>query len=195
MKKWMMTVCAIGSALWMTGCSASFEPSITSLYISKDGKITQAIVESFEKEHYSLSELESMVNKELSTYNNRYGEEKIVLNRLEEEDQTLYLLLDYEDAEVYRSHSEEYCFIGTVDEALDEGHSFNMYFKDADYGEISAAAATENKKNHVVVLKEEGVVQLQKPVKYVSNNVEIISDHMVHVMPIEDSAEYAYIIF
>ena len=39
------------------------------------------------------------------------------------------------------------------------------------------------------------VVQLEKPVKYVSNNVEIISDHMVQVMPIEDSAEYAYIIF
>ncbi|MBR5509729.1 MAG: hypothetical protein IKV59_06725 [Lachnospiraceae bacterium] len=195
MKKWMRIVCTIGSVLCMTGCGSSFEPSITSLYVCKDGKITQAIVESFEKDHYSLSELESMVKKEISTYNNRYGEEKIVLNRLEEKDQTLYLLLDYEDAEVYRSHSEEYCFVGTIDEALDEGHSFYMDFKDVDYEELSAAVVTENKKNHVVILKEEGVVQLEKPVKYVSNNVEIISDHMVQVMPIEDSAEYAYIIF
>lgn len=195
MKKWMRIVCTIGSVLCMTGCGSSFEPSITSLYVCKDGKITQAIVESFEKDHYSLSELESMVKKEISTYNNRYGEEKIVLNRLEEKDQTLYLLLDYEDAEVYRSHSEEYCFVGTIDEALDEGHSFYMDFKDVDYEELSAAVVTENKKNHVVILKEEGVVQLEKPVKYVSNNVEIISDHMVQVMPIEDGAEYAYIIF
>lgn len=195
MKKWLMTVCMLAIVLLMTGCGASFEPSVTSLYICKDGKITQAIVESFEKDYYSLSEFESMIEKEISTYNSSFGEEKLKLNRLEEKGQTLYLLLDYEDADVYRSYNEEYCFVGSIEEALDEGLSFNMDFKDADYEEVSAAAATENKNSHVVVLKEEGVVQLEKPVKYVSNNVEIISDHMVQVMPIEDSAEYAYIIF
>ena len=45
-----------------------------------------------------------------------------------------------------------------------------------------------------MILQKEGIVQLEKPVKYVSNNVEIISDHMVEVMPIEEQDEYAYII-
>ena len=194
MKKWMSMLCILAVVLAMSGCSTSFRPSASSLYIQKDGKLTQAIVESFEKDYYSLAEFENMINKEIDTYNRNYGEEKISLNQLELKDQTLYLLLDFSDADVYSTYNEEYCFVGTVEEALDAGLSFQMDFKDAEYEEYSGADVTAKKSHHVAVLQNEGIVQLQSPVKYVSNNVEILSDHMVQVMPIADSAEYAYII-
>ena len=85
--------------------------------------------------------------------------------------------------------------MGTVEEALDAGLSFQMDFKDAEYEEYSGADVSAKKSHYVAVLQNEGIVQLQRPVKYVSNNVEILSDHMVQVMPIADSAEYAYIIY
>lgn len=195
MKKWMSVLCILTVVLAMSGCSTSFRPSASSLYVRRDGKLTQAIVESFEKDYYSLAEFESMINKEIDTYNSRYGEEKISLNRLELKDQALYLLMDFADADVYSAYSEEYCFVGTIEEALDQGLPFNMVFKDADYEEYTAADVTAKKSQHVAVLQNEGVVQLERPVKYVSNNVEILSDYMVQVMPITDSAEYAYIIF
>ena len=47
----------------------------------------------------------------------------------------------------------------------------------------------------MAVAKEEGVIQLEKPVKYVSSNVEILDAHTVEVMPIEAEDEYAYIIY
>ena len=75
------------------------------------------------------------------------------------------------------------------------GHSFNMTFRDTEYEEYTTAEATAKKSDHVVILKEEGVVQLEKKVKYASNNVDIITDSMVEVMPIEDEEEYAYIIY
>lgn len=195
MKKWFSAIGILLAVVFTAGCGASFEPSVTSLYVQKDGKITQAIVESFEKDYYSDREFQSMIEKEIDAYNSGYGEERITIQRLEVVDGTLYLLLDFKDADTYEHYSETFCFSGTVDEALDEGLSFNMDFKDADYEEYSTSDVTQKKNDSVIVLKEEGIVQLEGKVKYVSNNVEIISEHMVQVMPIEDENEYAYIIY
>lgn len=196
MKK-ITAICVLAVLIVMTGCGkSSFKPSTTSLYVQKDGKITQAIVESFEKEYYSLSEFQSMINMEVEKYNSNYGEERISIERLDvDSNSTLHLLLDFKDADTYEHYNETYCFEGTIGEALDEGLSFNMDFKDADYEEYTTSQVTEEKGQSVIVLKQEGVVQTEKPVKYVSNNVEILSDHMVEVMPIEDENEYAYIIY
>lgn len=197
MKKWIITVCVLAVLLMMTGCGkASFKPSITSIYVQKDGKITQAIVESFEKEYYSLAEFQSMIGMEVEKYNSSYGEERISIERLDvDSNNTLYLLLDFADADTYEHYNETFCFEGTISEALDEGLSFNMDFKDADYEEYTTSQVTEKKDQSVVVLKQEGIVQTEKQIKYVSNNVEILSEHMVEVMPIEDDNEYAYIIY
>lgn len=195
MRRWISTICILAAVALLAGCGSSFQPSVTSLYVQKNGEITQAIVESFEKDYYSDKEFQSMIEKEVDAYNHNYGEERIAIERLEVEDDTLYLLLNFKDADTYEHYNETYCFSGTVDEALDEGLSFNMDFKDAEYEEYSTSDVTEKKSNSVVVLKEEGIVQLENPVKYVSNNVEVISEHMVQVMPIEDENEYAYIIF
>lgn len=195
MKKRIRAVCMLAVVFLLTGCQKSFDPSASSLYIQKDGKLTQAIVESFEQDFYSLDGIRSMTEKEVDTYNQSFGEEKIAINRLEVQDDTLYLLLDYADADAYSQYNEAYCFVGTVDDALSAGLPFDMVFKDKSYEECTAAKATEKKSNHVAVLKEEGMVELEGPVKYVSNNVEIIEDRLVQVMPIEDEDEYAYIIF
>lgn len=195
MKRRVSVLCVLVLCALLTACGYSFDPSATSLYIHKNGKITQAIVESFEKPYYSQSEFESMVKKEIDAYNSSYGEERITIERLEVKDETMFLLMDYQDADTYEYYNEETCFIGTVDEALAAGYSFDMDFKDKDYVEYTTAEATENKKNSVTVLKEEGIVELEKKVKFVSNNVEIISEHMVQVMPIGADDEYAYIIY
>jgi len=180
MKKWMSAVCVLMAVLFMTGCGKdkSFNPSVSSLYIEKNGEITQAIVESFAQEYYSLDEFSAMVQKEVDVYS------------------VMYLKLHYADADTYRLYNEEYLFVGSVEDALSEGLSFNMIFRDADYeGEYTAADVTENKSETVAVAKEEGVIQLEKPVKYVSSNVEILDAHTVEVMPIEAEDEYAYIIY
>ena len=163
MKKWIYAVCVLMLALSVSGCGSSFEPSVTSMYVQKNGKVTYAVVESFEKEYYSLEEFQTMIEHEVEICNGSY--------------------------------SEEYCFAGTVSEALDDGKSFDMLFKDAEYEERTTTEVTEKKDNHVLIVQAEGVIELEMPVKYVSNNVEILSEHTVQVMPIEDESEYAYIIY
>ena len=54
---------------------------------------------------------------------------------------------------------------------------------------------TDKKENHVLIVQSEGVVELEAAVKYASNNVEILSERMVEVMPMADEEEYAYIIY
>ncbi|MDO4261114.1 MAG: hypothetical protein Q4C82_03470 [Eubacteriales bacterium] len=195
MKKWISAVCILLTVLMTAGCSSSFDPSASSLYIKKDGTIVQAVVETFEKEYYSLDEFRSMVEKEVDTYNQRLGQDKIRVQSVELENDTLHLLLEYEDAETYSLYNEEYFFMGTVEEALDQGLSFDMIFRDKDYEEYTTAEATEKKNNSVIAAKEESVIELQQAVKYVSSNVEVLDDHTVQIMAIEDADEYAYIIY
>lgn len=194
MKRCLTILCALFLTLSLTACSSSFEPSVTSLYVRKSGELTYAVVESFEKEYYSLAEFQSMIDREVESCNSNYSEPAITVERLEVEDGTLYLLLNFTDADAYSRYNEEYCFVGTIEEALGIGQSFNLVFKDADYEERTTAEVTEKKDDKVLILQQEGIVQLEAPVKYVSNNVEVISDHMVEVMPIEEADEYAYII-
>ena len=85
MKKWMSAVCVLMAVLFMTGCGKdkSFNPSVSSLYIEKNGEITQAIVESFAQEYYSLDEFSAMVQKEVDVYNQKLGETKITVESTE----------------------------------------------------------------------------------------------------------------
>lgn len=195
MKKWIYAVCVCILALSMTGCSSSFEPSVTSMYVQKNGKITYAVVESFEKEYYSLEEFQAMIDREVDACNSQYSEPAITIEKLEVEDETLYLLMEFENAEVYSGYSEEYCFVGTVGEALEDNKSFDMVFHDKDYTEYTTADVTGKKDANVLIVQSEGIIELENAVKYVSNNVEMISEHSVQVMPIEAENEYAYIIY
>lgn len=194
MKKCLTILCVLFLVLSMAACGSSFEPSVTSLYVQKNGELTYAVVESFEKEYYSFSEFQSMIDREVESCNSNYSEPAISVERLEVKDKTLYLLLNFTNADAYSRYNEEYCFAGTIEDALSAGQSFNLLFKDADYEERTTAEVTDKKDDQVLILQSEGIVQLEMPVKYVSNNVEIISDHMVEIMPIEEEDEYAYII-
>ncbi|MCD8196637.1 MAG: hypothetical protein LUE24_05660 [Lachnospiraceae bacterium] len=196
MKKSLQTVCVLSAVLFLTGYGgSSFEPSASSLYIQKDGSITEAIVESFAQEYYSFDEFESMVEKEVETYNQGFDEEQVSIQSVELKNSAIYLLLDYPDAEAYSAYNELYCFQGTVAEALAEGLTFDMVFRDVDYEEYDTVEVTAKSSNKVLVLRDECVVQTESAIKYVSNNVEILSSHMAEVMPIDDEEEYAYIIY
>lgn len=93
MKKWMSAVCVLMAVLFITGCGKdkSFNPSVSSLYIEKNGEITQAIVESFAQEYYSLDEFSAMVQKEVDVYNQKLGETKITVESTEVKDSVMYL--------------------------------------------------------------------------------------------------------
>ena len=130
------------------GCGKnSFQPSVSSIYVHKDGRITEAIVESFIQDYYSFDEFQSMVEKEVAAYDN------VSIKSLELKDSTVYLLLDFADAETYSKYSEVYCFQGTVEEALSAGLPFAMDFKDEQYEEYSTSEVTEKTSNPVLVDK------------------------------------------
>ena len=190
MKRWFSVICILMITVLTVGCGKnSFQPSVSSIYVHKDGRITEAIVESFIQDYYSFDEFQSMVEKEVAAYDN------VSIKSLELKDSTVYLLLDFPDAETYSKYSEVYCFQGTVGEALSAGLPFAMDFKDEQYEEYSTSEVTEKTSNPVLVLKAECFVQTEQPIKYVSNNVEILGSHLAEVMPIDDEAEYAYIIY
>lgn len=192
---WIWAVVTAALALSVGGCGSSFEPSETSIYVQKDGKVTYAVVESFDKEYYSLEEFQTMIEREVTACNGIYSEPAISIKKLEVKDGTLYLLMDFTSAEAYGRYSEEYCFVGTIDEALESGKSFDTPFKDKNDEERTTAEVTGKKNSHVLIVQSEGIVELEKAVKYVSGNVEILSAHKLRVAPMESEEEYAYIVY
>ena len=174
MKRWFSVICILMITVLTVGCGKnSFEPSVSSIYVHKDGRITEAIVESFIQDYYSFDEFQIHgQKKEVVAYDN------VSIKSLELKDSTVYLLLDFADAETYSKYSEVYCFQGTVGEALSAGLPFAMDFKDEQYEEYSTSEVTEKTSNPVLVLKSECFVQTEQPIKYVSNNVEILGSHI-----------------
>ena len=101
MKRWFSVICILMITVLTVGCGKnSFQPSVSSIYVHKDGRITEAIVESFIQDYYSFDEFQSMVEKEVAAYDN------VSIKSLELKDSTVYLLLDFADAETYSKYSE-----------------------------------------------------------------------------------------
>ena len=71
MKRWFSVICILMITVLTVGCGKnSFQPSVSSIYVHKDGRITEAIVESFIQDYYSFDEFQSMVEKEVAAYDN-----------------------------------------------------------------------------------------------------------------------------
>lgn len=88
MKRWFSVICILMITVLTVGCGKnSFQPSVSSIYVHKDGRITEAIVESFIQDYYSFDEFQSMVEKEVAAYDN------VSIKSLELKDSTVYLLL------------------------------------------------------------------------------------------------------
>ena len=69
MKRWFSVICILMITVLTVGCGKnSFQPSVSSIYVHKDGRITEAIVESFIQDYYSFDEFQSMVEKEVAAY-------------------------------------------------------------------------------------------------------------------------------
>ena len=178
--------------LALAGCGEETveEPIRTStIVLSADGSFTQCRVESFDREDYQLSELESMIRQEGSDYvgmtsaQASEGGQAVAVEQvgvLEEDHSQVMVALHFADSEIYGNYMTEVdqqsseLFYGTVKEAIAEGYDLAGVLQDAKKGTAITAEQLGKIGDRLVLIFEEPL-QIRCPSKalYISGNVRL----------------------
>ncbi len=172
------------SVFFLTGCGEEKNGTqITGLQIGKDGRVTSNIVETFEKEFYTIEGLNAMIQEEITAYNANHPE-AILLKTAElyGEDEVL-VTMEYASDEDYMDFNKQELFFGTVAEA--EAAGFEL---DVELVSVSDAAVTITKEDiagmadsYILIIRENMQVLLPQKVLYMTAGTELINSKSINV--------------
>lgn len=143
----------------LAGCGGSV-PAESTIALDKKGKITDTIVEEFDKDFYDSEELQSEIESELAEYNKNFAADHVTLKKFEVKDGTATLQLVFDGSEYYEDYMEMTLFTGTVAEARAEGYELTGELLGADGAQTSLDSLDEAQ---VLVLETDETVQVQTP--------------------------------
>ena len=212
MKKGQTAAAILLLSLALNGCgggngTTAFAPTETSLYVTKEGTVTSADVETYENDYYSADELKAYAEEMLGVFEsgNQSGssEKKAEIAECTVKDGTAKLLITFPDAEEYLRFSEEYpdtesgiriesLDVVSVPDGVEKGYIVgSTFYKAGDENtEVSAVDITKQKKLYVVCVKGSAKIQTDGQVRYVSEGVTLNGS-----MAETPEGETSYIIF
>lgn len=194
MKKLSSLIICMSMTLLLCAC-AKKTPEIaeSTLTIQKDGTIAQTIVESFDKDYYSVDELREEYDTALAEYSAKGNKSGATLTDIHTEDGKIFVSLEYESAKADEEFSGAETFFGTVNDAYDAGYTLEVTLKSVSDGDkIGKSELMDMKKAHILIMSESGIVKTYSKIQYVSANAEVLSDKSVRIS--SDSDGLAYIV-
>lgn len=158
----------------------------TSLVVEKDGKVVSYLVNTFDKDFYSLDGLEQMVTQEAEEFNASHKdtpEAAMTVRTVQAlgDGAAVQVVQEFADAESYAEYNEQELFYGTRVEALAEGISVDLGLVSAEDG-TPADEQKLNKaleKNHMIITNASAYIYCPYPVLYVSEGVVMGEDGYV----------------
>lgn len=152
--------------LLLAGCGSSDRE--TKLSLSKNGVLTQTIVEDWDQDYYDQSELEKEMEAAVD------ANPKVSMKSLRIKDGKATAKLVYDSAEAYMDFNGVTCFWGTAAEAVAAGYSLAGKYLDREGNEVSLTTVLNNEKPYrVLILSEPVAVELPGKIFCASPGVEI----------------------
>lgn len=158
----------------------------TSLVVDKDGRVTSYLVDTFDKDFYSLDGLKEMVQSEADTFNIAHtdaAEDPLVVKAVQSvgEGATVQVVEEFTDTKVYEEYTEKELFYGTRVEALADGISVNLDLVNAEDGTPADQEKLEKalEKNHLLITNASAYIYCPYQVLYVSEGVVMGEDGYV----------------
>lgn len=171
--KWYLCICIV--LLAAVSCAKNeFSANTNTVYLKKDGTVTEASFDLFDKEYYSSSELEAFVEDEVNAYNSaKHISDAIKVRKVEVANQVAAVFLEYQSWKDYKEFNQQEMFLGTIEEALNAGYAFDTDFLSfSDYEPAKLIDALGNNKNQVFIWNQSMDVQMDGSILYLSKNVE-----------------------
>lgn len=147
------------------------EVSVNTILIKRDGVVQSAIVEDFQKDYYSQTELAAFVDEHINQFNLTIGEGSVVRDDLEVKDQIARVVFTFADMKKYAEFNEVDAFYLTAEEAR-ANQIIPDILVDRSSGEsITKEEVLNDEKLQVVVVNEELDVIVDGRIKYYSNGI------------------------
>ena len=215
MKKKKALILAVSMAI-LTGCSGTgaeqvFAPSESSLYITSEGAVTSATVETYENDYYSAEELKAFAEEMLAEFNSSVGsasgentKSAASVKECTMADGVAKLLIDFQDAETYLTFMEQYpdeessiqlsaLDVTTVSDGITKGYLVGESFTKI-AGESKAVSADEvMKQSKLFVAAVEGasLIQTDGAIQYISDGVTVVGTNQVQT----PADQVSYVVF
>ncbi len=195
MKKWIVLMMSICSSILIYGCgSQNTAVNETTVIVNKNGKVTDAIVESFDADYYNAGELRSMIDKELEEYQKLSGSKgNAVLSDFEVAQGLARVLIEFASPEDYASFNGVPFFYGTISEAYEAGYDLDVTLKSsAGQDIIGKTELMDMEKKHIVIVSEPIRIQTYGKILFSTANVDILDEKAARISA--ESEGLAYLI-
>ena len=198
----MAAVCTM-----LTACTGSgpqpFAPTESGLYITSEGVITSATIETYEADYYSEAELKASVEEVLADFSGaETGLAKVKECKLA--DGTAKLLIDFKTPDAYLEFMEEYpdeespiqvkeLDVATVSDGIARGYLVGkrFYHLAKEVKETAADEVMKQSKLYVAAVEGPALIQTDDSIVYISTDVEVTGTNTVRT-PAEGMS---YIVF
>ena len=191
----------------LAGCSGNaapaFTPTQSSLYITSEGAVTSATVETYEEDYYSADELKASVEEVLSAFGGE-GAAPASVKECTMTDGTAKLLIEFKSPDSYLEFMEEYpdpesaiqideLDVTTVSDGIAKGYLVGerFYHLEKDKKEVAADEVMKQSKLYVAAVEGSALIQTDGTIVYISDNVELAGSNLVQT----PAGEMSYIVF
>ena len=190
MKKCLTTVLSGILVLSLSGCGQTAklpeEVVNTSLVVEKDGKVISYLVNTFDKDFYSLDGLEEMVKNEAEEFNAAHtdtAEEALTVKTVQAlgDGSMVQVVQEFDSADSYAEYNDQDLFYGTRVEALAQGNPVNKELVNAADGTPADPDKLEKvlEKGHLIITNASAYIYCPYPVLYISEGVVMGEDGCV----------------
>ena len=190
MKKCLTTVLSGILVLSLSGCGQTAklpeEVVNTSLVVEKDGKVISYLVNTFDKDFYSLDGLEEMVKNEAEEFNAAHTdtpEEALTVKTVQAlgDGAMVQVVQEFDSADSYAEYNDQDLFYGTRVEALAQGNPVNKELVNAADGTPADPDKLEKtlEKGHLIITNASAYIYCPYPVLYISEGVVMGEDGYV----------------
>lgn len=168
----------------LAGCrgkQAGTEPGVEVL---KNGTVTWVLEEAFDKDFYDMNELEDMIRLEIAEYNQEKGDERIELESLEMAENNCRAILVFDSYKDYAEYSDTNFFVGTVEEALEEGINLNLVMVENNQeNTIGPGQIRQMTDYHLVMWYGDMAVRVPGKIRYHGENMTLLGSKEIIAEP------------
>ncbi len=207
MKRIMAMLMSVVLTLGLTACGhtvgdVDLELGQSAIYIQKDGMVSYAVSESFDKDYYDKDELKKEIEAEIKAYNassDASVDDAITLDSFSVSKKVATLSLDFTTTYDLLNYmlndnrvEKDKFYIGTIDSNDDCKISGN-FVEPGKKDKIKAKTIKSMTDSNILIVDEQYKVQVEGNVLYTSDNCKIDDDGIVTTAKSDD--ELSYIVY
>ena len=182
-------------AMVLTGCGQTGGQEVvesTTISVDQKGGLTYYLVEDFNKDYYSLSELAEMASEEAAKFNKSAGEKQSVavdkVETLQEDESRVLIVYRFDGCASFNGFkdkieklSDGIFFYGTVDEAFEQGYINKVLLKSVkDETQKTEEQLKQDGAKKLIITDEKAVIYCPARVTYLSEGAVLNEDGSVN---------------